>query len=242
VTKALDALVRASYYNAYRLDPQPQEEFGIPTGLPESRVVGPTIHLAGVVYGGSARASSYWVVADICFDTPTGCEDGGAFQVFHRTGPSGDFAYGTFDVCDIPEPLAQQWFPGGRYPMGGRCPRAAAAPRQPVLGSTAFIPRIGAGWGTYKPKEIFNGGDPSGLIYGITWSGWGRPDAYGSGKSIISYPGNLYTELRAFDLGRCTAYGPRAYEVLDVRTPLPHGGFGKWFVWDNVKTLCSPYP
>jgi uncharacterized protein YecT (DUF1311 family) len=71
--------------------------------------------------------NSYWVVADICFNTLTGCEDMGAFQVFHRAGASGDFAYGTFSVCNIPRPLANKWYPGGHYPMGARCPKAPAA-------------------------------------------------------------------------------------------------------------------
>jgi hypothetical protein len=120
----LDALVRASYYAAYRRDPKPQEIFNVSPGLPESDVEGPVvIDDAGVIYGRSAQTNSYWVVADICFRSPTGCEDMGAFQVFHRTGPNGDFAYGNFDICSIPPPLAGLWFPGGRGPMGTHCPQ-----------------------------------------------------------------------------------------------------------------------
>ncbi len=255
VTKVLYAQIRASYYDAYRQDPKPFSVFGVQAGLPESHVVGPvSIEDAGVIYGTSASTSSYWVVADICFGTPTGCEDEGAFQVFHRTGLSGDFAYlahfnAALDVCDIPQALAQRWFPDGRYPMGGHCASAAAAPRQPVLGSTAFIPRIGVGWGTYRPREIFNGGDPSGMVYGITWTGWGKPESIGHGKTYIFKPtGGYYSrsvtaELAAFDLGRCTTGGPLAYRLLEVRVPsAPGAKFGKWFVWSDVKTLCSPYP
>ena len=55
------------------------------------------------------------------------------------------------------------------------------------------------------------------------------------------YPGNVTAELRAFDLGRCSAKGPTAYRLLDVREPSSPGAkFGKWFVWDDVKTLCTP--
>jgi uncharacterized protein YecT (DUF1311 family) len=127
VTKALDAQIRASYYTAYRHDPKPSNLFGVPPGRPESSVKLPYIDSAGVIYGRSALTNSYWVVADICFNTPTGCEDMGAFQVFHRTGPSGNFAYGTFDICNIPPLLAHKWYPGGHYPMGARCPSAPAA-------------------------------------------------------------------------------------------------------------------
>ncbi len=115
----LDAPIRASYYAAYRRDPKPKGIFNVPRGLHESDVEGPVaIDNAGVIYGRSAQTNSYWVVADICFRSPTGCEDMGAFQVFHRTGPVGDFSYGTFDICSIPPPLAGLWFPGGRGPWG----------------------------------------------------------------------------------------------------------------------------
>jgi len=234
VTKALDAQIRASYYYAYLHDPKPLDLFGVPAGRPESDVRQPYVQPAGVIYGRSAVTNSYWVVADICFNTVTGCEDMGAFQVFHRTGWSGDFAYGTFGICDIPRPLANKWYPGGHYPMGVRCPAAAAAPHRPVLGSTTFIPRIGVGWGTYKPKRIFNGGDPAGLIYGITWTSWGQPDAYGYGTGILGT-----TELRAFDLGRCTTNGLRAYRFLDVRQPSKSGGkLGGWSSWNDNQTIC----
>jgi hypothetical protein len=254
VTKALGAEILASYYHAYVLDPTPSDVFGVPTGEPESHVREPFVEDAGVIYASSPGAYSFWVVASICFDIPTGCEDEGAFQVFHREGESGYFAYLTgptssLDVCDIPQPLAGMWFPGGRYPMGGTCPSARPVSDQPVLGSAAFIPRIGVGWGTYKPPEIFNGGDPSGKVYAITWTGWGKPVAYGYGKTYIFKPGGGYypaavpAQLRAFDLGHCTVGGPLAYRLLEVRGPSKPGGqFGTWFIWDDVKTLCTPYP
>lgn len=248
ITKTLDAQIRANFFDAYRLDPKPTAVFGVPAGLPESHVVGPTIEHAGVIYASSPSADSYWVVADICFDIPTGCEDAGAYQVFHREGSGGAYTYMDIDLCVIPPALARLWFPGGQYPMGERCTKVAAAPRQPVLGSTSFIPRIGVGWGMYKPSEIFNGGDPSGMIDGISWTGWGMPEAIGYGKTYIFkpnggyYPGSVTAELRALDLGHCSAGGPLAYQVLEVREPsVPGGKLGPWFAWDDVKTLCRPY-
>jgi hypothetical protein len=253
ITKALDAQIRASFFHAYLADPKPQNAFGVPAGVPESHVEGPTIEHAGVIYGISASANSYWVVADICFDTPTGCEDMGAFQLFHRDGVDGDFTYLTYynfprGLCGIPQALGQIWFPGGDLPMGAKCTQLPTVAGQPVLGSKAFIPRVGVGWGTYRPDEIFNGGDPSGLVRGINWTYWGQPDAYGYGKTYIFkpkggyYPGSVTAELRAYDLGRCTPDGPLAYQHLDVREPLSPGGkLGPWFAWDNGETLCHPY-
>ena len=252
VTKTLDAQIRASYFHAYLADPKPQDVFGVPAGVPESHIEGPTIEHAGVIYGSSASAGSYWVVADICFDIPTGCEDMGAFQLFHRDGPLGAFTYLTYHnfplgLCGVPQALGQRWFPGGDLPMGAKCALAPTPPGQPVLGSKVFIPRIGVGWGTYQPREIFNGGDPSGMVHGITWTYWGQPDAYGYGQTYIFkpkggyYPVSVTAELRAYDLGRCTANGP-VYQHLDARVPsVPGGKLSQWFAWDNGKTLCQPY-
>jgi hypothetical protein len=253
VSKTLDAQIRSSYFHAYLADPKPQEVFGVPPGVPESHLEGPTIEHAGVIFGSSGSAGSYWVVADICFDIPTGCEDMGAFQLFHRIGPLGDFTYLTYNnfpqgLCGIPPSLGQVWFPGGDLPMGAKCANVATPAGQPILGSKAFIPRVGVGWGAYQPREIFNGGDPSGMVNGITWTYWGQPDAYGYGKTYIFkpnggyYPGSVNAELRAYDLGRCTANGPLAYQHLDARVPSTPGGKpGQWFAWDNGKSLCQPY-
>jgi len=120
---------------------------------------------------------------------------------------------------------------------------------QPVLGSESFAGQNGIGWGTYKPSEIFNGGDPSGMIQAISWSTWGKPQTFGFGNAFIFrapplggyYPNALRVELLASDLGRCTAGGPLAYQHLEVREPTrPGGKLGPWFAWSGAKTLCRP--
>jgi hypothetical protein len=121
ITKALGVEIRSSFYHDYRVDPHPQDDYGVPPGQPESHIRYGGISDAGVIYGASAKTNSYWVIADICFNTPTGCEDMGAFDVFHRTGKTGYYSYPE-DICKIPKPLATKWFPGDHYPMGGRCP------------------------------------------------------------------------------------------------------------------------
>jgi hypothetical protein len=102
------------------------------------------------------------------------------------------------------------------------------------------------GWGTYKPPEIFNGGDPSGMVSGIHWKDWGKKDAKGIGKTSIFmpgggyYPGLVSADLRTSDLGHCTAGGPLAYEHLSVREPSKPGGpLGPWSSWSESKTLCK---
>jgi hypothetical protein len=57
-----------------------------------------------------------------------------------------------------------------------------------ALGSAGFAPN-GAGFGTAHPQEIFNGGDPSGLVTKIRWKHWGAGAAVGSGLNAIFKPG-----------------------------------------------------
>jgi hypothetical protein len=189
-------------------------------------------------------------------------QDDGAYLIFDRTvqGPWQAHDVGYTDTpgdcaayhVSIPAAVVAVWhWAAGTChpPMAAPAPGGTPATLQPVLGSSAFIPRIGVGWGTYRPTEIFNGGDPSGLISAIKWTGWGQAQALGYGKTSIFkpnggyYPNAVTAELRAYDLGRCTAQGPTAYRLLQVREPSSPGGkLGKWFVWGDVKTLCRPYP
>jgi hypothetical protein len=121
----------------------------------------------------------------------------------------------------------------------------AGAASNPVLGAKAFAAPYGKGFGTPEPAEIFNGGDPSGSVRDIKWSGWGNPSAIGYGLNPIFKPeGGYYRkpariELRATGLGKCGS--TRAYTRLEVRIPKhPGGKLGKWFSWSGAKTICKP--
>ena len=117
----------------------------------------------------------------------------------------------------------------------------------PLLGSKSFAGRAGVGWGNYEPVEIFNGGDPSGMVNAISWTSWGKAVATGYGKGYIFKPGGGYyaspvqVELRATFLGHCSTAGPLAYEHLEAREPSrPGGQLGNWLAWSGGKTLCRP--
>lgn len=124
---------------------------------------------------------------------------------------------------------------------------SAGAAANPVLGAKSFAAPYGKGFGTAEPSEIFNGGDPSGLVTHVQWDGWGNPTAIGHGLNAIFKPrGGYYRklahiELRATKLGKCGKQ--RAYTKLEVRVPKKPGGkLGKWFSWSGAKTICkSPY-
>jgi hypothetical protein len=128
--------------------------------------------------------------------------------------------------------------------LGATVATTAGAAANPVLGTKAFAAPYGKGFGTAEPKEIFNGGDPSGSVSHIKWSGWGNPSAIGYGLNPIFKPhGGYYSkpariELRATNLGKC---GKRAaYTRLEVRIPKhPGGKLGKWFSWSGAKTICK---
>jgi hypothetical protein len=122
---------------------------------------------------------------------------------------------------------------------------SAGAAANPVLGAKAFAAPYGTGWGTAEPSEIFNGGDPSGSVRDIKWSGWGNPTAIGWGrKPLFKPPGGYYrklgrVKLRATELGKCGKR--RAYLKLEFRAPKKPGGkLGKWISWSSTKTLCKP--
>lgn len=122
---------------------------------------------------------------------------------------------------------------------------SAGAAANPVLGAKAFAAPYGKGFGTAEPKEIFNGGDPSGSVRDIKWTGWGNPSAIGYGLNPIFKPhGGYYRkpariELRATALGKCGKQA--AYTKLEVRIPKKPGGkLGKWMSWSGAYTICKP--
>jgi hypothetical protein len=130
--------------------------------------------------------------------------------------------------------------------MGAEGSVAGAAGKAPVLGSRTYKQLGGAtGWGEVKPRQIFNGGDPSGHVSALTWKGWGSPVAVGTGKGFVFAPTGGYfphqqrEQLRASGLSRCSASGPRAYTHLEVRVPSRAGGpLGAWMPWGANGSIC----
>jgi hypothetical protein len=100
--------------------------------------------------------------------------------------------------------------------------RAAAGPA-PQLGRE-YHPGL-TGFGHVRPQEIFLGGDPTGLVRHIHWSGWGRGQAVGSGEAEYDWPGTSVAangltsgaRVVAFHLGTCR--GRRSYNALEWYFP-----------------------
>lgn len=102
----------------------------------------------------------------------------------------------------------------------------------PVLGRS-FGPNQ-QGFGRSSPPIVYLGGDPTGEVTSIRWSGWGTATAVGTGVSTWVWPGTAVGDNRpiagarivAFHLGRCRGrlsynavewYFPRYGDAFDPR-------------------------
>jgi hypothetical protein len=120
----------------------------------------------------------------------------------------------------------------------------------PVLGKKGMVLN-GKGWGTARPRVIFNGGSPGGLAERIRWRDWGVPIASGTGRIAAYrpeggyYPEQVKVELRATRLGTCPGSRRRAYTRLLARSQTrPHGPMGDWHPWtlDTCDWDTQPRP
>ncbi len=86
------------------------------------------------------------------------------------------------------------------------------------------------GFGQVKPAEISLGGDPTGILTGITWLSWSGDTATGSGTGTYVGPGQSAAQgvqetanVVASDLGTCG--GAEAYQEV------------KWYFPEQGETL-----
>ncbi len=107
-------------------------------------------------------------------------------------------------------------------------PGTATAPASPAavptLGQLAGDFAHGTGFGEVKPAEIFNGGDPSGLVTHVVWSAWGGAQATATGTAEYVGPNQTVAQgteetatVVAFDLGTCD--GKLMYQAVEWYFP-----------------------
>ncbi len=117
-------------------------------------------------------------------------------------------------------------------------PSASADP-QPTLGG-AWNPSV-RGYGTVQPTRVFNGGDPTGDIWDITWSSWGGKQAIGRGLSYAIPPGAVSVAqsikepatIVAYNLGTCN--GQLMYQAAKWYFP----GDGETFNPAGHYNICT---
>ena len=111
---------------------------------------------------------------------------------------------------------------------------------QPTLGLAGWGAPDQKGYGQVEPGTIFNGGDPSGLVTGVTWSGWGSSTATGSGTAEYIAPGQSdatgtqqHATVAAFDLGVCD--GKLMYQEIEWYFP----SYGQHFNPNSYINICT---
>jgi hypothetical protein len=100
-------------------------------------------------------------------------------------------------------------------------PSASADP-EPTLGQVWGQNQ--EGYGTVRPAKVFNGGDPTGMIWNISWSSWGGAQATGTGTANWEPPGAAVADsvsrpatIVAYNLGTCN--GQLMYQAVDWYFP-----------------------
>jgi hypothetical protein len=116
----------------------------------------------------------------------------------------------------------------------------ASSAGTPVLGRLAGVFARGSGFGQARPAEIFNGGDPTGLVTKITWQSWGGATATGTGTTTYVPANEPVADGRpetatvvAFDLGTCG--GTYMYQAVEWYFP-QHGQSFSAGQYENVCT------
>ncbi|UZF56544.1 hypothetical protein LH935_00590 [Gordonia polyisoprenivorans] len=96
------------------------------------------------------------------------------------------------------------------------------------------------GYGEVRPSEIFNGGDPTGLVSNVVWSSWGGPQATGTGSALYGGSGEIVAEQHAeqatvvaFNLGTCD--GAQRYQAIEWFFPQ----HGEHFDPSRYINICS---
>lgn len=102
----------------------------------------------------------------------------------------------------------------------------AAASAMPILAGPWSIGQ--KGYGHAKPRTIFNGGDPTGLVKMIHWTSWGGHRAIGTGtaewvgphQSVAQGQFEKGAKVVLFQLG--SSHGRSAYNAIEWYFP-SHG-------------------
>jgi hypothetical protein len=148
-------------------------------------------------------------------------------------------------VASLIENVLQSGFGAAMLIEGG--PSAGTMQVNVARAMTQPTPTLGANWsgngggfGQVRPTLVSNGGDPTGVVGGITWQSWGGPMATGTGTSDYVAPGQTVAggtqeqvTIVAFDLGQCN--GTPAYTAVEWYFPTE----GQTFDPSSYENACN---
>jgi hypothetical protein len=136
--------------------------------------------------------------------------------------------------------------------IGGALSALALSPGGAAAGDVAVAarqaPRLGrpwapdqSGYGKVRPAHIFNGGDPTGIVEHIHWTGWGSSRAIGEGDGEYVWPGTSVAgnpltsgaRVVAFHLGTCR--GHPSYNAIEWYFPK----YGQTFNPHTYINICA---
>lgn len=157
-----------------------------------------------------------------------------------RTSPGAPSSPGAVSAVSSAAPSAAPTPAPG--PSVSTAPPVAGGPTSPVSG----VPVLGQGrgitrgYGSARPDTIFNGGDPTGLVTGVSWQSWGGAKAVGTGMGYYDPPNEPVSRsvreratVVAFDLGTCA--GKYMYRAVEWYFPQSGGSFSR----DNYIDVCA---
>lgn len=166
---------------------------------------------------GLAGVFGLGMVASACSNSPSPPAQGNGSTTTTGRGHSSTSTSGT---------------PGGSSSTATTSGTGGPARPSPTLGVASAWGASATGFGQVKPAQISLGGDPTGMLTGITWQSWGGDTATGSGTSTYLGPDQPAAQgmqeiatVVASDLGTCG--GAPAYQQV------------KWYFPEQGETLSS---
>ena len=220
-------------------------------GLPASAFDG--LMSGQTYYAYDPATATYWAGAKLVPSSSSlraqvSVQDNGSYILFRRPAGKAWAAQdvglagvaGTKCTTSVPASVLTVW----NWPARSCRPASIASivppSSVPTLGQMAGDFARGQGFGQVNPSEVFNGGDPTGLVTKIVWNSWGGPKSVGAG--ITTYVGPNQTAAQgtqqsativAFDLGTCN--GKLMYRAVEWYFP-QHGQLFDPNAYENICT------
>jgi hypothetical protein len=222
------------------------------SGLPASAYTG--LASGQTYYAYDPATATYWAGAGL-LPSPSSpraqvsAQDDGSYLLFHRPAGGAWTAQdvglagigGTRCPTSVPASVLAVWNWGAHSCRPAALASTVPQSAVPTLGRLAGdFAQAGKGFGQVEPSEIFNGGDPTGLLTHVVWKTWGAPDAVGTATSDYVGPNqnvSAGTEepatVVAFNLGTCA--GKLMYQAVEWYFPQ----HGQVFNPNHYENICT---